>query len=203
MTRQQLALAAPAAVVATGLGLVAKPALEAAVRQAITGWRNDPKGSLIDLGLALVYGQGVMWTIGQDFIGVGMNPKWRPGIGHKLAPKIAAKLPHTTRVYWLVKVVEIASDATKMPLEGRLLRRVGVVPDVVAQAIPQPLWSFIEVVEKLVGLVRYPERVTTPEQLEDSISSIYGTWTRNLAGLVLLRYGPGWRRWLRAKLDRS
>jgi hypothetical protein len=182
--------AASAVIPAVALGWLTRRSLKDNVCLAILRWRQEPKAMAVDLAVSLVYGQGVMWTIGQDFIGFGMKPIWRPGFGHKIAPIISGRLPHTPCVYWSVKTLELVSDATKMPIEGRLFQDRGVVPDVVAQGVTQPLWSYIEVLEKLYGLVIHPERVEDAQQLEDSISSIYGTWTRNIASFVWWRYGP-------------
>jgi len=178
------------------MGLPLRRQLTTGVKLGVRRWKTDPKATGIDIGASLV-GQLLFWTIGQDFIGVGMRPKWLPGLGHKLAAAIQPKLPQTARVAWTIKVIEIASDATKIPIEGRLYREQGVVPDAVAAAVTQPLWSTIEVGEKLFGVIMHPERVNTPEQVADSISSIYGTWTRNILSLILWRYGPRARSWLR------
>jgi hypothetical protein len=155
------------------------------VKLGVTRWRTDPKATAIDVGVSSI-GQALGWTLFQDFIGIGMKPVWRPGLGHKLSPKLQKRLPATSTTAWTLKVIEIASDATKMPIEGRLYRELGVVPDAVATLVTQPLWSFIEVVEKLIGVIRHPERVNDPDQIADSISSIYGTWTRNGMSMLLI-----------------
>lgn len=167
------------------------------VSLAIRRWDNDPRATVLDIAVSAI-GQLWFWTGGQDFIGIGMNPKWLPGMGHKLAPRIQRHLPDKAATAWMLKFIEIASDATKMPIEGRLYRQVGIVPDVVGAALTQPLWSGIEVTEKLIGVIRHPERINTPQQIADSLSSIYGTWTRNILSLLFFRYG----RQLRNKLGR-
>jgi hypothetical protein len=162
------------------------------VKLGITRWRVDPKATVLDVAFSGI-GQVWFWTGGQDFIGIGMNAKWLPGLGHRLAPMIQQRLPATAPTAWMIKVIEIASDATKMPIEGKLYRELGIVPDAVAALVTQPLWSGIEVGEKLIGIWLHPERVNTPEQVADSLSSIYGTWTRNLLSLLMLYRGRALR----------
>jgi hypothetical protein len=190
-------IAASAAVLAAW-PLIHKPATRN-LRLGLRRWREQPAATTTDAGFSLI-GQAMFWTVGQDFIGVGMMPKWLPGLGHKLAPSIQRRLPQTATIAWAVKVVEIASDATKIPIEGKMFAEEGFVPDGWAYLITQPLWSWIEAVEKIVGVILHPERVNTSEQVSDSISSIYGTWTRNGLSLLLMQGGRG-ARW-RNKLGR-
>ena len=189
-TQDTLPLAVKLAVAgaAAGLGWVARRQLVDGAKLGVSRWRSNPRSTATDIGLSSI-GQLMFWTVGQDFIGIGMDRKWGPGLGHRIAPVIQKRLPATPAVAWTIKAIEIASDATKMPIEGKLYRELGIVPDAVAAAVTQPAWSYIEVVEKVIGILRHPERVNTPSQVEDSISSIYGTWTRHLLSLALLRYG--------------
>lgn len=184
-------IAVPAGV-ALVLGLPIRRQLTGGVVLAGQRWKTNPSGASTDIVLSLV-GQAFFWTVGQDFIGVGMDRKWGPGLGHRIAPAIQRRLPESASVAWGLKVIEIASDATKMPIEGYLYREIGIVPDAVAAAVTQPLWSFIEVVEKITGCINHPERVNEPNQVADSISSIYGTWSRNALSLAFLRYGRAYR----------
>ena len=162
--------------------------LATGVRLGVKRWQTDPAATAIDVGLSSV-GQALGWTLFQDYIGIGMKPLWRPGKLHGVASRTQLRLPFTAAIAWTLKMIEISSDATKMPIEGLLYRELGVVPDAVATLVTQPLWSAIVVVEKLIGIIRHPERVNTPEQMADSISSIYGTWTRNGLSLLLIWRG--------------
>jgi len=155
------------------------------LKSAHLSWRTKPLQTAQKIGQS-AYGQLFFWTVGQDFIGVGMDKKWGPGFGHVLARRITRHLPQTVQAAWIIKFIEIASDATKMPIEGLLYQRDGVVPDAVSAAATQPLFSAVEVIEKIIGIIRHPERVHNQNQVEDSVSSIYGTWTRN---------GLSWLQW--------
>lgn len=166
--------------------------LRSNLKLAGTRWHDNPAGTGTDILLSGI-GQAYFWTIGQDFIGIGMDKKWGPGLGHLVAPFLQKRLPQTAAVAWTVKAVEIASDATKMPIESKLYRDLGLVPDAVAALTTQPAWSLFEVLEKIFGITRHPERVNTPSQVTDSLSSIYGTWSRNLLSLGMARYGRRYR----------
>lgn len=134
-------------------------------------------------------GQGLFWTFGYDQLGLFMNPKKQFGLGQKLARSVAKYLPATPRVTWLVKLVEIATDFGKMPLEGEVYKRYGICPDVVACAATQPLWSLAEGIEKSLGVVLHPERVNTKQQLEVSLACIYGSIFRYGQAAALLYVG--------------
>ncbi len=194
-------IAVPAGV-ALVLGLPIRRQLASGVKLAGQRWRSNPAGTSTDIVLSLA-GQAFLWTVGQDFIGVGMDRKWGPGLGHRIAPAIQRRLPDSPAVAWTLKVIEIASDATKMPIESHLYREIGIVPDAVAAAVTQPLWSFIEVVEKITGCINHPERVNDPKQVADSISSIYGTWSRNALSLAFLRYGRAYRSRVGSPIERG
>ena len=162
--------------------------LQSNLKLARSRWHDNPAGTGTDILLSGI-GQVYFWTIGQDFIGIGMDKKWGPGLGHLVAPVIQKRLPQNAVIAWTIKVVEIASDATKMPIESKLYRDLGLVPDAVAALTTQPAWSLFEVLEKIIGITKHPERINTPGQITDSLSSIYGTWSRNLLSLGMARYG--------------
>lgn len=185
-------LAVPMAVSAT-LGWPLRRSIKQGLTVGVTSWKTDPFRMLADVLVSTVYGQGIFWTIGQDYIGVYMNPKLKPGLGHRLARLIKRQLPDNDALAWALKLIEIGLDATKIPVEGRLYAELGVIPDGWAALVTQPGWSYIEVVEKTSGILLYPDRVTVPGNVEDSISSIYGTLVRHLGSAILWRYGPAIR----------
>lgn len=165
-------------------------------------WREHPMRMVARAIVSLLVGQGIFWKFGYDQLGIGMDPKVQLGTGVKLADRAANWLPETARVAWTLKAIEIVADAGKMPLEGKAFARHGIVPDVVAFLVTQPLWSLIEALEKLVGAVRHPERVTTPEQIRLSIACIFGNCFRYvLAGFVIVTGGL-LNRWLTDPIER-
>lgn len=183
--KTQSRVAVGAALVAA-LGVVQRRPLAAGVQLGVRRWRHDPVATAIDIGASST-GQMFFWTIGMDQIGIGMNPKWQPGYGHHLVSKL--RLPDSATMAWAIKIVEILSDASKMPFEGKLYAELGIVPDAVAAGFTQPLWSYIEVAEKVLSVAVYPERVNTPEQIQNSLACIYGTWTRHGLSLLFLVFG--------------
>lgn len=112
-----------------------------------------------------------------------MNTKIQLGLGRKVAKAVYDRLPDSPLVPWMIKGAEIAADMSKIPVEGALYRRHGVVPDGVAALVSQPLWSAIETGEKLAGAFAHPEKVGQPESVKVSIGCIYGTAVRHLASL--------------------
>lgn len=161
-------------------------------------WRRSPAGAVADVIVSLI-GQAFFWTVGQDFIGVFMKSKWKPGLGHLFARKIHAKLPENDWLAWALRITEIALDATKCNIEGDLFKSVQIIPDAWAYIVTQPVWSVMEASEKTSGMILFPERVVLPENVEDSISSMYGTLSRDL--LSILVFKPFGHK-IRAKLGR-
>ena len=157
--------------------------------QARNGWKNHPEEMAVKLGLSFIFGQGIFWVIGFDQLGLFMDPKIQLGLGQTIAAKVYRYLPATATVAWTIKALEILADAGKMPIEGAAYRRCGIVPDVVACAVTQPLWSLIEMLEKTAGVILHPERVTHPEQVQLSLGCIYGSLFRYALAGGLYRYG--------------
>ncbi|MBI2798027.1 hypothetical protein HYX70_01855 [Candidatus Saccharibacteria bacterium] len=174
-TQDKRSVALTGAMVAAGF--VAYPNMRRGVALGARRWRNDWRATGFDILLS-TSGQAFFWTLGQDFIGLSMRPKWLPGVGHVLARKLQPLMPQTASFAWTMKFAEIACDALKMPVEGRLYRQSGIIPDGWACLITQPGWSFIEVADKLAGVILCPELVNDHQQVEDSMSSIYGSVTR-------------------------
>lgn len=159
------------------------PALE----QAQAGWQQDPKRMVGEILFSFICGQGVFWKFGYDFIGLAMKPRAQMGLGQTVGSAVSARLPKYPSVVWIVKAVEILADWGKIPIEGSLYRQTGVVPDAIACTVTQPLWSTLEVAEKLAGVLAYPERVNDPDQIRASIGSIYGSLFRYvLCGAIWL-----------------
>ena len=169
---------------------------------SLTEWRTNPRDMIARAVVSALIGQGIFWRFGYDQLGIGMDPKVQLGRGVQLADRVAEILPETATVAWSLKVIEIIADAGKMPLEGAALARHGLVPDVVAFLVPQPLWSLIETFEKLVGAVKHPERVNTPEQIRLSLGCIFGSMFRYmLAGLVIM-FGTYLNRFMTNPIER-
>lgn len=180
-TQDKHSMALTGAMVAAGLATY--PQMRRGVVLGVRRWRNNPRATSLDIGISLS-GQAFFWTLGQDFIGLSMRPKWLPGLGHVIARKLQPQLPQTTTFAWIIKAVEITCDALKMPVEGKLYAEFGIIPDGWACLITQPLWSGFEVADKVAGLITCPDLVDDPEQVQDSISSIYGSVTRLALGAL-------------------
>lgn len=166
------------------------------------GWHENPIRMVAQLLVSFVIGQGIFWRFGYDQLGIAMNPKQEFGTGVKLAEQIDARLPSHPAVAWALKLVEIFADFGKMPLEGAAYARHGLVPDVVAAGVTQPLWSAIEGVEKTLGAVMHPERVDTPEQRRLSIGCIYGSLFRYLLASVVIMTGTYLNKFLTDPVER-
>ena len=157
------------------------------IQDAARSWRQTPATMAGKVGLSFAAGQGIFWQAGYDQLGLFMNPKFQIGFGQRVADELYARLPHTPQMAWGVKLVEVLADAGKIPIEGALYRRYGIVPDGVAALVTQPLWSALETAEKITGAFVHPERVRQPEQVKLSLGCIYGSLFRYLlAGLFLL-----------------
>jgi hypothetical protein len=158
------------------------------LRIARDGWRDDPAQMVIKAFLGLAIGQ-IFWRLGYDQLGLFMSPKLQVGPGQALAAAVYRRLPPGPRTAWTVKLIEIACDASKMPVERRLYLERGYVADIIGTLATQPLWSGIETAEKIAGAALHSERVDTPEQVQVSIGCIYGTLVRYAADLIIWRYG--------------
>lgn len=170
--------------------------------RCVHGWKTNPVRMIAQLIVSAVVGQVVFWKIGYDQLGVGMDPKKQFGLGVRIADDVARMLPDTAAVAWTVKALEITADFGKMPIEGAAYVRHGIVPDVVACAVTQPLWSAIEGVEKTVGVLLHPERVHTPEQVRLSLGCIYGSMVRYALGAAVIVGGRHLNRFLTDPLER-
>jgi hypothetical protein len=133
-----------------------------------------------NIATSFLAGQAIFFIFGYDQWGLFMRPKVQLGFGQKVAHWAYDRLPHTSSFAWILKAVEIAADAGKMPIEGALFSRRGVVPDGLAALVTQPLFSGIETAEKVLGAALHPERVAEPYQMRMSLGCIYGS---------LFRYG--------------
>lgn len=156
---------------------------------SVERWREDPARQLGKVALSAAAGQGVFWSIGYDQLGMLMDTKVQLGFGRRVADAVYTRLPQSPATPWVVKAMEIAMDASKIPVEGALCHRHGVVPDGVAALVSQPLWSVLETAEKLAGALAHPERVTQPEAVKVSIGCIYGTSVRHVASILILLAG--------------
>jgi hypothetical protein len=170
------------------------------LRQAASGWRQDPAKMAGKIGASFVVGQMIFWLIGSDQIGFFMDPKKRFGIGLRIGRAVNRRLPQTAIAAWTVKVIEVLTDAARMPIEGALYRRHGIVPDAVAAAVTQPAWTAFEVAEKVSGVVLHPERINTPFQVEQSLANIYGSLFRYAQSAVLWYAGQAVNRHLSQRI---
>lgn len=172
------------------------------LKQAVAGWRENPFRMVAQLVASTIVGQAVFWRIGYDQLGVAMDPKREFGVGGRIADTVARRLPQTPAVAWTLKFLEITTDLGKMPIEGVAYARHGIVPDVVACVVTQPLWSGIEAIEKTLGTVTHPERVNTPEQIRLSLACIYGSLFRYGLGVGVIVFGAHLNRWLTNPIER-
>lgn len=154
---------------------VARASVVRSLQASKSGWRADPAKMISKIIFSFFTGQGVFWLIGYDQLGLFMNPKVQLGLGQKVADSVYGRIPHTATTAWVVKVIEILTDAGKGPIEGAVYRRHGFAPDVVATALTQPFWSTIEAAEKTTGALLHPELVNQPEQVRLSLGCIYGS----------------------------
>jgi hypothetical protein len=155
------------------------------LKAARTGWKTNPQLMITNILLSFLFGQLIFEFLGYDQLGIFQHLGVQMGLGQKFAAWFYGFIPHVVWVAWLIKVVEILTDALKMPIEGRLYRRQGLVPDVVAAAVTQPLWSGIEASEKLLGAILYPALVAHPDKILVSLGCIYGSCFRDLlAGML-------------------
>jgi hypothetical protein len=159
------------------------------LRRAWDGWRQRPGEMAIKLGLSALLGQGVFWLLGYDQLGFFMSPMKEFGLGHGIANHVADWLPTGQAVVWIVKGVEISTDAARIFIEGKLYLKRGYVPDVVATLATSPLWQCYEVAEKLSGVLLHPERLNTRDQLVVSLACIYGNLFRYGLDAVLWFWG--------------
>lgn len=157
------------------------------LKHAARGWRSNPPRMIAQIIMSFIFGQGLFWRFGYDQLGVFMNPKKQFGLGERVAARVYPLIPPTPAAAWTIKVVEIATDFVRGPVEGALYTRHGMTPDAVADVFTQPLWSTAEAAEKAIGAIMRPERVTTPEGVKLSLACIYGNVFRlGITGLLLL-----------------
>jgi hypothetical protein len=139
--------------------------------------------------LSFLTGQAIFWRFGYDQIGLFMRPKVQLGAGQKIAGWAYNRIPPSLTSAWTIKVIEILTDAGKIPIEGAVYKKHGFVPDIVAALVKQPGWSVFETAEKLTGAVLYPKRVANPEQVKVSLGCIYGSVFRYALAGLLWQYG--------------
>ena len=165
--------------------------IDSNVKLAVNGRRNDPVRMIAQIIVSGIVGQGIFWNFGYDQLGVAMDPKKEFGLGELVASKVYPHLPHTDAMAWTVKVIEIATDFARGPIEGALYVRTGITPDAVANLFTQPLWSTAEAAEKTIGAIIRPERVATQEGVELSLACIYGSLFRmGVTGVIFLARKP-------------
>lgn len=169
--------------------LIGFPWIFRGVMKALSGWWTDPLKMVATLIVAAIVGQGIGWIFGSDQIGFFMRIQFRVGAGVSFGQWLAGILPATTSTGWAVKLLEIAFDTLRIPVEAAVFFRHGFVPDVVATAVTQPLWTIIEVSEKIAGIAVNSRAIGTRPQIESSIISIYGSTFRLGQNLVLWFFG--------------
>lgn len=170
-------------------GYSTRTSILSGLQRAYCGWKDNPYRMASQLITSFVIGQGIFWRWGYDQLGIAMDTKKQFGLGQKVALKTNEMLPGTPAVSWAIKATEIACDAGKMPIEGNAYQRHGIVSDVVAAGVTQPLWSYIETCEKLFGIFVNPNKVHTRDQRLVSLGCIYGSLFRFGLGLAVIRFG--------------
>jgi hypothetical protein len=163
--------------------------IEQGIRYSIQGWASDPVAMISKIIFSFIFGQAIFWIIGYDQFGLFMDPKKQLGFGQKVAKRLQSNIPLKPSTSWLIKVLEIVTDAGKIPIEGLLYIRYGFVPDALAATITQPLFSTIETAEKISGAIISPKKVNTSEQIRLSIGCIYGSLFRYLMAGLLWIFG--------------
>jgi len=158
---------------------------------AAYGWMADPIAMVSKIIFSFIFGQLIFWLLGYDQFGLFMKTVKEFGVGQKIANYIAQRLPLNALVCWIVKAVEILTDAGKIPIEGLLYLKIGFVPDALATLVTQPAWSTFETAEKITGAIVNSKAVTTPKQLRVSLACIYGSLFRYLLAGLLWVFGIG------------
>jgi hypothetical protein len=158
--------------------VIVSPWIFMAIKQAWIGWHEDWVKMVSAILTSIIIGQAFFWILGYDQIGLGWDTKKEYGLGQVIGEKVINKMPIDEATGWMVKYAEVVLDAVRMGTEGATYLRFGFVPDAVACVVTQPLWSGIEVTEKVVSTARQPEMIGTREQILLSIKCIYGSLFR-------------------------
>jgi len=155
------------------------------VKKAYYGWREDWVKMVAAILTSFVIGQAVFWLIGYDQLGIAMRPFFETGIGQAIGEKVTDRLPINETTAWTVKFLEVGTDAGRIWTEGETYLKYGICPDGLAAVVTQPLWSTIEVAEKVRGVAVNQEAMGTRDQIQLSISCIYGNLFRYLQVVII------------------
>lgn len=138
---------------------------------------------------SFIIGQGVSWIFGYDQLGLSMEPKKEFGYGRRVSRWAQDNLEPEIEAVISLKLIEVTTELLKARLEAQCYARHGIVPDAVACAFSQPLWSYMEAGEKAVSALARPYRTVEQDAVGLCIACTYGSLFRCGQAIVVLVIG--------------